>query len=118
LGGAGSGGGAPGDLLVQVHVLPDPVFRREGNDVVSDVEVPVATAVLGGKVPLRTLRGSVRLTVPPGSSSGTQLRLKGQGIRDGDHIARLMVQVPAQPSPRERELYEELARLAEGEVSR
>jgi molecular chaperone DnaJ len=116
LGGAGIGGAPAGDLLVQVHVLPDPVFRRAGNDVVSDVEVPVTTAVLGGKMPLRTLRGSVRLTVPPGSSSGTQLRLKGQGIRGGDHIARVMVRVPAQPSPRERELYEELARLVEGEV--
>jgi len=118
LGGAGTSGGQPGDLLVHVHVLPDPEFRRDGDDVLSDVDVPVAMAVLGGKVPVRTLRGSVRLTVPPGSSSGTQLRMKGQGIRGGDHIARVMVRVPARLTARERQLYEELARLAEAGSTR
>jgi len=89
-------------------VRPDPVFHREGNDIHSDVQVPMATAALGGKIPMPTLRGRVNLTIPPGTSSGTQLRLRGQGVRGGDHVARIMVTVPAKLSPRQRELVEEL----------
>jgi molecular chaperone DnaJ len=108
LGEAGTGGGPPGDLLVRVRVGPDPVFRREGNDVHSDVPIPLTTAALGGKVPMQTLRGRVHLTIPPGTSSGVQLKLRGQGIRGGDHIARVLVTVPGDPTPRQRELLEEL----------
>lgn len=111
LGGAGQSGGQPGDLLVHIHVQPDPEFERHGNDIVSDVAVPVTTAVLGGKVTVRTLQGSVRLAVPPGTSAGTQLSLKGQGIRGGNHIARVKITVPTSVTGRERELYEELAKI-------
>jgi molecular chaperone DnaJ len=110
LGGAGTGGGPAGDLLVHVGVRPDPVFRREGNDVHTDVSVPLTTAALAGKVPLQTLRGRVNLTIPAGTSSGAQLRLRGQGILGGDHVARVMVTVPATLTPRQRELLEELAK--------
>lgn len=110
LGGAGAGGGPAGDLLVQVSVRPDPVFRREGDDVHADVSVPLSTAALGGKVPLQTLHGRVNLTIPAGTSAGTQLRLRGQGIRGGDHVARVMITVPATLTPRQRELLEELAK--------
>jgi molecular chaperone DnaJ len=110
LGGAGSGGAPSGDLHVRVGVRPDPEFRCEGNDIYSDVDVPVATAVLGGKAPVLTLRGKVMVTVPPGSSSGTMLRLRKQGIRGGDHVARVMVTVPRNPTARQRELFEELAK--------
>jgi molecular chaperone DnaJ len=113
LGGAGSGGAPSGDLHVRVRVRPDAEFRREGNDIHSDVEVPVTTAVLGGKAPVRTLRGKVLLTIPPGSSSGTMLRLRQQGVGGGDHVARIMVKVPRNPTARQKELFEELAK-AEG----
>ncbi len=59
---------------------------------------------------LQTLRGQVKLSVPLGTSSGAQLRLRGQGVRGGDHIARVMVTVPGNPSPRQRELLEELGK--------
>jgi molecular chaperone DnaJ len=108
LGGAGTGGGPSGDLLVHVRVRPDPVFRREGNDVHSEVTVPVSTAALGGKALLQTLHGPVNLTIPPGSSSGAQLRLRGQGIRGGDHVARVVVAVPSKLAVKQRELFEEL----------
>ncbi len=108
LGGAGTGGGAPGDLRVHVRVRPDPVYHREGNDIHSDVPVPMATAALGGKTPMRTLHGQVQLAIPPGTSSGAQLRLRGQGIRGGDHVARVMIQSPPSLTPRQRELFEEL----------
>ncbi len=113
LGGAGSGGAPPGDLHVRVAIRPDLEFRREGHDIHSDVEVPVTTAALGGKVSLRTLRGEVRLTIPVGSSSGRMLRLRKQGIRRGDHVARVMITVPSDPSARQRELFEELAKVEE-----
>jgi molecular chaperone DnaJ len=112
LGGAGTGGGPPGDLLVHVRVRPDSVFRREGNDIHSEVRVPMATAALGGKAPMQTLRRRVSLTIPPGTSSGAQLRLRGQGIRGGDHVARVMVTVPGTLTPRQRELFEELKKSA------
>ncbi len=108
LGSAGSGGGPPGDLLVRVRVRPDAIFRREGDDIHSDVAVPLTTAALGGKMPMPTLRGRINLTIPAGTSSGTQLRLRGQGVRGGDHVARIMVTVPASLTSRQRELLEEL----------
>jgi molecular chaperone DnaJ len=114
LGGAGTGGAPSGDLHVRIAVRPDPEFRRVGDDVYSDMEVPVSTAVLGGKQSVRTLRGKVLLTVPPGSSSGTLLRLRKQGIRGGDHVARVMVAVPRTPTARQRELFEELAKADDG----
>jgi DnaJ-class molecular chaperone len=113
LGGAGSGGAPPGDLHVRLAVRPDREFRREGDDIHSDVEVPVATAALGGKVTMRTLRGEVHLAIPCGSSSGRTLRLRKQGIRGGDHVARVMVTVPRSPSARQKELFEELAKAEE-----
>lgn len=113
LGGAGASGGPAGDLFVHVRVRPDPVFRREGSDIHSEVLVPMATAALGGKVPMQTLRGRVHLTVPPGTSSGAQLRLRRQGVRDGDHVAHVMVTVPTNLTPRQRDLLEELSRLLE-----
>jgi molecular chaperone DnaJ len=108
LGGAGTGGGPPGDLRVHVRVRPDPVFRREGNDVHSEVPVPVSMAALGGKVPMQTLHGQVNLAIPPGTSSDAQLRLRGQGIRGGYHVARVMILAPPSLTPRQRELFEEL----------
>jgi len=113
LGEAGPGGGPAGDLLVHLSVKPDPEFRLEGNAIHSDVLVPVTTAVLGGKVPVRTLRDRIMLTVPPGTSSGSRLRLKRQGLAGGDHVAHVRLVVPSRLSPRERELWEELARLAQ-----
>lgn len=110
LGEAGRSGGAPGDLLVHVKVGPDPTFRREGKAIHTEVDVPVATAVLGGQVVVRTLQGQVKLTIPSGTSSGASLRLKGQGVAGGDHVAHVRIVVPKDLSPRERELWEELAR--------
>ena len=109
LGSAGIGGAPDGDLLVQIKVKPDPVFRRDGDDILSDVKVPVTVAVLGGKVPIRTLKGEARLSIPAGTSSGRSLRLKGQGVRGGDHVARVMIAVPRSVSGEEKELYEKLA---------
>jgi DnaJ-class molecular chaperone len=96
---AGLGGGAGGDLLVEVHVAEHPQFRRKGLDILVDQPVPLATAVLGGKVRVPTIDGEVSLRIPNGSSSGRTLRLRGKGIRDatsrqGDQLVRVMITLP------------------------
>ncbi len=110
-GGAGHAGGPAGDLFVRIHVRPDPQFRRENDHLLIDLHVPVTVAVLGGQVTVPTLKGEARLTIAPGTSSGAQLRMKGQGIQGGDQIVRVLVDVPARVTPEERRLYEELRKL-------
>jgi molecular chaperone DnaJ len=105
LGGAGRRGGKQGDLLVRIRVKKDPELQRDGKNIRSDVDVPVATAALGGTVTLRTLHGEVKLRVPPGSSSGKLLRLNGQGIRGGDHIARVMIVLPKNLTEEQKKLF-------------
>lgn len=111
LGQAGLRGGPPGDLILRLRVAPHPHLRREGDDVHVDLPVSAPTAVLGGKVPVRTLDGEGTVRVPPGTSSGTMLRLRGQGIRRGDLLAHIQVQVPAEPTDEQKELYERLREL-------
>jgi len=117
-GNPGYGGGPPGDLYLNIKVESHPVFRREGNNLRCDVDLDLYTAVLGGQVRVSTLNGDVSLKIPPGTSSGKTFRLRGKGMPDprnpkrrGDLLARVQVQVPQRLSARERELFEELARL-------
>jgi molecular chaperone DnaJ len=104
LGDAGQNGGPAGDLLLQVEVEDDARFRRDGDDVISDLRVPLWTAALGGKVSGQTLRGNVDVRVPPETSSDTYLRLKGQGVRGGDHRFRIVIEVPKSLSEEQKEL--------------
>lgn len=92
----GSGNGTAGDILLTIHVSPHPHFRRTGNRL--DVRVPVtlAEAVLGGKVDVPTPQGTISLTVPPNTSSGARLRIKGHGVRPageppGDLFAEIQI---------------------------
>jgi molecular chaperone DnaJ len=95
---AGFQGGPQGDLLIEVQVEPDPRFRRHGNDISSDIRVPLTTALLGGKIDVPTIRGTVVMTVPPGTSSDQVLKIRGQGVQTssvkGDHRVRVIVDVP------------------------
>lgn len=95
---AGPGGGPQGDLLIEAQVQPHPTFQRHGKNIRSDVKVPVAIALLGGKVEVPTLKGVVMLSIPPGTSSDQVLRIRGQGIPaapvPGDHLARVVIAVP------------------------
>ncbi len=97
----GVNGGPGGDLLIEISVDSHHEFTRQGKNIRSSVRVPLKTAVLGGKVTVSTLREEVELAVPPGTSSDSVLRLKGQGgggEEPGDHLVRLVVTVPEQPS--------------------
>lgn len=111
LGGAGIQGGPSGDLMLRLQVPPHPAFRRVGDDVHVDLPVPAPVAVLGGRAEVGTLGGTAVVVIPKGTTSGRLLRLKGQGIRGADLLARVEVQVPTQPTPREVELYEALREL-------
>lgn len=100
-GGAGRHGGPSGDVLMTVTVAPHPYFTREGNNLKMDLPIALKEAVLGGAVTVPTLTGPVTLKVPPGSNSGTVLRLKGKGIETkpapGDLYVRLAVTLPDKP---------------------
>ncbi len=102
-GGAGLSGGVNGDILLTVSVAPHPTMTRDGNDIRMDLPVTLKEAVLGAKVPVPTLTGTVSLSVPPSSNTGTTLRLKGKGIAAhggtaaGDLYVRLVVTLPDQP---------------------
>ncbi len=101
-GGPGIGGGASGDLLLEINVHDDPRFERTGRDIRSTVKVPLRTAVLGGAVDVETLRGTVELRVPPRTSSDAVLRLKEQGIDGtprGDHLVRVAIVLPDEIPP-------------------
>ena len=73
-------GGAPGDALVTVRFVPHPIFKVEGSDLRLDLPVSLHEAVLGAKIPVPTLSGKVQVSIPPHSSSGRVLRLKGRGL--------------------------------------
>lgn len=78
-GGEGWNGGPPGDALIEVSIEPHPRFSRSGRDIRMELDVGLKDAVLGGRVEAPTPGGTVRLRVPPGSDSGTELRLRGRG---------------------------------------
>jgi len=108
-GGGGIGGGPNGDLLISIMVAPHPKFRREGDDIVFDLPVGLADAVLGGRVEVEAPGGTVRLSVPAGSNSGTTLRLRGRGVKRpdgsaGDALARLVVMLPDPPDAKLKDL--------------
>ncbi len=112
--GKGIGVGA-GNLYIKIKIAPHPIFTREGDDVYVEKEVLPSQAMLGGTIEVPTLNGNKRLKLPPGSSSGRKIRLKGCGIKrlkgggHGDLYVRLAIKVPAKLSVRQKKLAQELA---------
>ena len=112
------GGGQAGDLYLNIEVLPNAAFERDGDDLKVNVPVDLYTAVLGGKVTVSTLDRSVELTVPPETSSGKVFRLRGLGMpklkspqERGNLYATVQVQIPQKISEQERKLFEQLQAL-------
>ena len=108
--------GPAGDALVEIQVRPHPQLSREGRDIHVEVPLALADAVLGTRITVPTLDGSVRLTVPPGASSGAHAASQGQGHRRagrrrGDQYVRLLVVLPERP---DRELEAWARRHARG----
>lgn len=98
-GGPGFNGAAAGDALIEVTVAPDPRFHRDGDDIVTDLPVTLKEAVLGGPLEVPTIHGPVKLNIPAGSGTGTRLRLRGKGIRQGHQFVQLQVVVPPGDEP-------------------
>ncbi len=113
----GRDGGPQGDAYLVIRVEPHPQFRREGNDLVSEVPVGLAKAALGGTIVVPTLEGSTTIQLPPGTRSGQKLRLRGKGVPasptrpGGDLYAVVQIVPPRKLDARSRELLEEFSRL-------
>ena len=117
-GSSGPGSGPAGDLYLVVKVLPHETFEREGDDLRCELPVDLYTAILGGEAVVRTLDGEVKLKIPPETQAGRVIRLAGQGmpkLREpasrGDLRVKVRVMIPQRLTARERELFQELARL-------
>jgi len=111
----GEWGGPRGDLYVDVHVRPHPVFQREGPHVLCELPITFSQAALGADVEVPTLKGPHRLKVPKGTQSGEILRMRGMGMADprtgrpGDQLVQLIVEVPRKLTKKQEQLLRELA---------
>ncbi len=98
LGNVGLNGGENGDVLITVNVDEHPYFKNDGLNILLDLPISVKEAISGAKITVPTINGKVAVTIPPFSSSGEKLRLKGLGIKNkngqGDEIINLMVMLP------------------------
>ncbi len=104
--------GRPGDLYVVVRVLPHDRIKRVGNDLFVEQPISFATACLGGTVEARVFSSSISLKIPPGTSSNTEFRIKGKGMRGldgstGDLVLNCVVEVPKTLTKRQKELLKE-----------
>ena len=114
----GQGTAGRGDLYLRIHVLPDPRFAREGTTLHTTVEVPLATALLGGEVRVTTPDGrGLMLRIPPETPNGKSFRLRGQGMpqlgqpdKRGDLYAEVSVVLPTHLNDEQRRLFEDFAR--------
>lgn len=93
-GGSGVNGGPAGDAKITISVKAHKYLRRDGNNLRLDLPITLQEAVLGGKITVPTPKGNINLSVKPGSSSGKILRLKGKGVKGGDLLVRLMINLP------------------------
>lgn len=103
-GAPGAGTGGPGDALIEVEVMPDRRFKRDGDHIRVEVPISLSEAVLGGRIRVPTPTGDVTMAVPKGANSGTTLRLKGKGAPrrgggSGDEFVTLKVILPKSPDP-------------------
>ena len=116
-GGAGPNNGPKGDLYIVVNIKKHEVFKRQDNEIILDLEITPAQAVIGDNLRVPTLSGNVRLKIPSGTQSGDVLRLKGKGMPDisrpsivGSQDVRINVKVP-KPNGKTRKLWEQLRDL-------
>ncbi len=115
----GMHGGAPGDLYLNIAILPHPIFARDGNDIHMEKSINFSQAALGTTIEVPILDGSTkRIKIPPGTQNNTKIRMKGYGVQNmkglgkGDQYVKLTISVPKKLTPEQTELIEKLA--AEG----
>ena len=120
-GGQGIDGGPPGDLYIQIRLRPHPPFTRKGDDIYSKLEISISEAVLGAKVRVATVDGTVNMAIPPGAQNGQKFRLKGRGAPRlkrsgrGDHYVEVRVLIPKKLDEKTRKIFQDLGeRLSPG----
>lgn len=113
---AGINGGPNGDIYLEFYVRKHPIFERDGNDIYLEMPVTITDAVLGAKIDVPTLYGTVKVSIPAGSESNDKLRIKGKGVADvnngrkGDMYIVLNVITPKKLSRDQKKLFESLAK--------
>jgi curved DNA-binding protein len=115
-GGPGIDGGLPGDLYINITILPHPIFARDGNDIYIDKIINFSQAVLGTSIDVPTIEGTVkRIKILPGTQNNTKIRMKGfgvprlKGLGKGDQFVKIIVEIPKKISERQMELVRKLA---------
>lgn len=112
-----------GDLFLRVKVKPHGDFTIDGDNIICDLSISPALAVLGGQAGVPTLDGTVKIKIPAGTQNGRMLRLKGRGLptskntTKGDLMIRVKIVIPSHPTDKERALYEQLAELEKSTAS-
>ena len=113
---AGKKSGRAGDLYVRVKVISDIRFNRQGDDILSEKEIFVSQAILGGVVEVETIDGMVKLKIMPGTPSGQEIRLKGRGVIHlnsrgrGDHIVTVKIKIPKSLTRKQKDILETLSK--------
>ena len=121
---SGVNGGPAGDLYVQVHIKPHPVFQRDHDDLHCEMPVSFATAALGGEIDIPTLDGSARIRVPLETQSGKTFRLRGKGIKGvrsqthGELFCHVVVETPVNLTGRQQELLREFEAISQKDTAR
>ncbi|MFP2997319.1 J domain-containing protein [Spongiivirga sp. MCCC 1A20706] len=117
-GAPGINGVPAGDLYITFHIINDTVFERDGANLFKEVKIPIATAVLGGKITVEAFEGEVRLSIAPGTQSGTKVKLKGKGFPKykkqgvyGDLYVTYRIEIPTTITDEQRNLFQKLANL-------
>ena len=113
----GANGGPNGDLYLQINVLPDERFERQGKDILITIHVTAVDATIGTTIDVPTIHGEVSMKIPAGTQDGTILKLRGKGVPDmrgglqGDELCTIEITIDKKLTAREKELYEELQEL-------
>lgn len=110
---AGEHGGPSGDLYVQMHVKPHPIFKRDESDLFCEMPISLVTAALGGEIEVPTLDGKLKLKIPKETQSSRLFRMKGKGVKPvrggatGDLLCRVLVETPIKLSNKQKDLLKE-----------
>ena len=117
-GDAGDRNGPAGDLYVYIFANEDPEFRREGINVLSEIKISYLQAILGSRLDVNTVDGTVEITIPPGTQANTVMTLENHGVprlgnpvSRGDHLLTVLIDIPTKITSEERELLEKLAKI-------
>jgi molecular chaperone DnaJ len=119
-----TGSAGKGDLYVIIEVESHPVFQRHENDILTEINISLTKAILGGSVEVPTLNGHVQMKIPAGTQAGRIFRLREKGIVDvhgrgiGDELVRVNVEIPQRLTSEQRRLIEEFSRASGEDINK